>query len=335
LKYISNNVKISIIIPVYNVKEYLVQCVESLVNQSLSGMELIFVDDASTDASADILIDYQSKYPNLIKVILLEKNIKQGGARNSGLKLAQGDYIGFVDSDDWVATNMYELLYEKATSGGYDVVDCDLEVNTGKETIEYQKSLDNNLNDSQDLTRELILNYGRLVTKIFKRKFFDKNGVGLVFKENLFYEDNHIAPLLALNTESIGKVESALYYYRVNLNSTTRKRNDIRVFDRLKSAQLMIDDFKKEVGNKFQDEIEFKFIELYGINSMKMFLTLFDEIPKDEITKIKTKLNEMNFSTNGYYNKLLFSKKFIFILSLYRPSLVKFIYNIYFKLKEL
>ena len=104
--------KLSIIVPVYNMAEgnKLRYCLDSLVNQTIADYEIIAVDDASTDNSFEILKEYESKYPWKFKAIQSFENKKQGGARNLGLDNAKGTWVGFVDSDDWVAYDMYEKL---------------------------------------------------------------------------------------------------------------------------------------------------------------------------------------------------------------------------------
>lgn len=101
--------KLSIIVPVYNMAadNKLRFCLDSLANQTISDYEIIAVDDASTDASLDILHEYESRYPWKFKVVQSYENIKQGGARNKGIAAARGKWLGFVDADDWIAPDMY------------------------------------------------------------------------------------------------------------------------------------------------------------------------------------------------------------------------------------
>ena len=107
-----NNPKISVVIPVYGVERYLQQCIDSLINQSMTEIEYIFVNDASPDGCLDILLDNQAKHPDVIKVIDSPVNKKQGGARNMGVDASRAEFIGFVDSDDFVSPNMYRKLYD-------------------------------------------------------------------------------------------------------------------------------------------------------------------------------------------------------------------------------
>ena len=102
----NHSINVSVIVPVYNVEKYLEQCLDSIVHQTLKEIEIIVVNDGSTDSSPEIIREYELKYPQ-VKVIH-QKNKGLSGARNSGLKLARGEYIGYVDSDDWIAVEMYE-----------------------------------------------------------------------------------------------------------------------------------------------------------------------------------------------------------------------------------
>ncbi len=110
---------VSVIVPVYNTQKYLRDCLDSLVKQSLNGLEIIVIDDDSTDNSWEIIKEYQAKYPTKIKAFQNERNLGQGATRNRGIKLAKGKYIGFVDSDDYVNFTMYQNMIEEAQANGY------------------------------------------------------------------------------------------------------------------------------------------------------------------------------------------------------------------------
>ena len=103
-------VKVSIIVPVHNSENYLHTCVESLLAQTLQEIEIILVDDCSTDASRDMIRRYVSLVPEKVRGVFLDQNIRQGGARNRGMDIARGEYIGFVDSDDFVESDMCPLV---------------------------------------------------------------------------------------------------------------------------------------------------------------------------------------------------------------------------------
>ena len=116
-------IKVSVIVPVYNVEKYLRQCLDSLVNQTLKDIEIICINDGTKDNSVEIINEYVKKCPNII--LINQENQGLGMARNNAMKHAKGDYIAFVDSDDWVDTDMYEVLYNKAIETDADIVECD------------------------------------------------------------------------------------------------------------------------------------------------------------------------------------------------------------------
>lgn len=115
-------VKISIVVVVYNVEEYLRDCLESLVNQTMEDIEIIVVNDDSPDHSDIIMREYEEKYPTKVRCIYLEKNLCLGGARNKGILVAKGEYIMFVDSDDYVDVSMCQKLYNVAMKKNADIV---------------------------------------------------------------------------------------------------------------------------------------------------------------------------------------------------------------------
>ena len=117
--------KVSVIVPVYNVEKYLDKCLDSLANQTLKDLEIIIVNDGSPDNSEDIIKKYTKKYKNF--KYYKKENGGLSSARNYGIKYASGDYIAFLDSDDYVKSDMYEKMYEKAIKGNYDLVVCDID----------------------------------------------------------------------------------------------------------------------------------------------------------------------------------------------------------------
>ena len=134
--------KVSIIVPVYNMAAdgKLNYCIDSLLNQTLQDIEIIAVDDASTDSSAEILKGYEEKYPGKFKAIYSPENHKQGAAKNLGIKASRGEYLGFMDADDWALDTMYERLYDLAKKTGADMTGCDL-CHVKKHTMEVSERI--------------------------------------------------------------------------------------------------------------------------------------------------------------------------------------------------
>ena len=119
----NNFPELSVIIPVYNVQSELRTCLESVINQTYRNMEIIIIDDASTDDSAHIIEEYAAKC-QLIKPVFLQHNIGVGDVRNHGISLARGHYIGFVDGDDWIDMNFYQNLINSIKSNDSDIAVC-------------------------------------------------------------------------------------------------------------------------------------------------------------------------------------------------------------------
>ena len=130
--------KLSVIIPVYNVSEYLRQCLESVINQTFTDMEIILVNDGSTDNSAEICAEYKQKDPRII--FIQQENAGLAAARQAGLEIAKGEYITFVDSDDWLELNMYERMLCAAEKENVDIVFCNTYRNESKKEKPYMRN---------------------------------------------------------------------------------------------------------------------------------------------------------------------------------------------------
>ena len=190
--------KLSIIVPVYNMVSgnKLTFCMDSLLSQKLDDYEIIAVDDCSTDNSLDVLRSYEERNPEKVNVIQSPVNKHQGGAKNLGIKAAKGEWITFIDADDWISPDMYDRMLKKAEETGADMVGCNLTL-VDSQTYEVSDIVERNGNKDQsgildhEKKKSLILDGGRLVAKIFKRDIILKNE--LFFPENIFYEDNALS----------------------------------------------------------------------------------------------------------------------------------------------
>ncbi len=182
--------KISIIIPVYNTEKYLKRCLESVCNQTLKDIEIICINDASSDNSIDILKEFEKK-DNRIKVINLDKNEGVSVARNSGLETARGEYLGFVDSDDTVDLDFYEKLYSKAKSKNADIVKGIVKkINTnGKINVE-------SLND--------------IIKKENNKMFFSYQWVSAIYKASVIHDNGICFPIQCHVSEDIVFLNRAL-----------------------------------------------------------------------------------------------------------------------------
>ncbi len=273
--------KLSIIVPVYNMAadSKLEYCMNSLVNQTLTDKgvpyEIIAVDDASTDNSPEILKQYEEKYPKKVRVICCKVNKRQGGAKNEGLKVALGEWIGFIDSDDWVTPDYYEKLLKKAEETGADMVGCDY--NLVKEhtmkvgCIVQNNSLDQTGALDEEKHKKLIMRSGSMVIKIYRHSIIKENH--LHFPEGIFYEDNCAGPIWSLYFNRFEKIEEPLYYYYQHQTSTVHYITEDKCRDRMKAAILFYEESKKRgFLEQYYTEIEYRFTELYYVNTLLSYM---------------------------------------------------------------
>ena len=203
--------KVSIIIPAYNCEKTLVECLGNVVHQSLKDIEVIIVDDASTDGTWNIITECERQFPNLIMAIKSEVNSGPGGARNIGLMYASGEYIGFVDSDDIVSPQMFEKLYTTAKEGDYDIVDCGFYDQEKDNAIVYTSDeLTGNLDGHK--RSELIVAGGYLWSRIFRRELIANSGIA--FREKVILEDAEFLMCMHMVAKRVGNVKEVLYNYR-------------------------------------------------------------------------------------------------------------------------
>ncbi|MBO4815559.1 MAG: glycosyltransferase [Clostridia bacterium] len=220
------SVKLSIIVPVYNVEKYISECLESLVNQTINNYEIIVVIDGSQDKSIDIVKEYKERYPNIIN-FFETKNKGLSAARNYGLERAKGEYVGFVDSDDYVGISMFEKLYNYAEINKCDIVVCNYNRIMEKEKREVKLEIKN-----EDSKEKIILKSKPYSwNKIYKREIFNKYNIQ--FPEGLIFEDICTIYPLLIQANKIGYINENLYFYRFNRKDSIMKnknRKDMHMF---------------------------------------------------------------------------------------------------------
>ena len=222
--------KISVIIPVYKTEKYLEKCVKSVIAQTYENLEIILVDDGSPDNSGT-LCDKLAESDDRIKVIH-KTNGGLSSARNAGIDAAVGDYLGFVDSDDWIDPKMYEVLHNMLAGNGLDISCCNIMRMRGNEEIPIIKDL------SLDVTytgREAALRVldeeekilFSMANKLFRAELF--NNIRL--REGILFEDFQIMPRLLLKSEKVTCTGKPLYYYFESEGSILRGEYSLRMFD--------------------------------------------------------------------------------------------------------
>lgn len=267
--------KLSIIVPVYNVRPFLEDCLASLVNQTVKDYELILVDDGSSDGSAEIIERYAKSYPKLIKTLRVE-NGGQGRARNFGIDMASGEFLGFVDSDDWVVPEMYEKLIARAEETDADLVYCDLMGSYADGRTEYLPCV---------LHQNKMSAAGSACNKLFRRQL-----VGDVrFPTGLWYEDFSFSAKLLMKTERIEYVREALYVYRCGQESTMHNNNAKKNLDIIEIMDGL-ESFIRTAGTR--DDFEFLLINHVLLDSINRIYSLDSPEKKESIARLRGYVRE-------------------------------------------
>lgn len=310
--------KVSIIVPVYNVEKYIEKCLNSLLDQTIEDIEIIIVNDGSTDNSKKII----EKYLNNKKIVYLEK--ENGGlssARNYGIPYAKGEYIGFVDSDDYVEKTMFEKMYSKAIQEKSDMVECDF-------LWEYPNKVRVDTGKIYENQKRAIVD-GRVVAwnKIIKREVLGSTKIK--FPEGLRYEDVEFFYKLIPYLNKISFVKEPLVHYVQRYNSIANTQNE-----RTAEIFTVLDNvisFYKEKGfyEEYKSELEFVYSRFLLCSSLKRITKIQDKkIRKELLDKTWSNLNSMfpNWKNNRILNEEKSLKNF------YMRSVNNFSFKIYSKI---
>ena len=243
--------KISVIIPVFNVEKYIKRCLDSVTNQTLNDIEIIVVNDGSTDSTSKILQDYKEK----IKIIN-QKNSGVATARNRGLKEAKGEYIAFVDSDDWVEKNAFEKLYNKAITNDYDCVMCNFWYIDDNHKWEGIITNNNDILNINDKKKFMIKMFPVIWNKIYKMEKI-KN---YKFKDGVWAEDVEYLYKIISNIDNIGVINDKLYYYYQREKSESRLY-DKRIYNYIDNFNGIVKYYKQnKLYNKYKLELEYCYV---------------------------------------------------------------------------
>ena len=235
---LKKQIKVSLIVPVYNVEAYLEECLQSLVNQTLQQIEIIVVNDGSPDNSQGIIDRFTEAYPAKVRSFRKE-NGGLSDARNFGIQRAQGEYIGFVDSDDSVNPDFCELLYQKAVQENADVVCCGYATTHDIKIV--KKYYDSSAFGKSVISSPQLLVYANSIAcnKFYRLEFWQQNG--FCFPVGQWFEDSALIYNVMLAANKVSFVNQPLYYYRQTRNDAITRRFDPRIFDAIKSTQSIVD----------------------------------------------------------------------------------------------
>lgn len=282
--------KVSVIIPVYNTEKYLKKCLDSVVNQTYKNIEIIIINDGTLDNSEKIILDYQKKHSNII--YLKQKNKGQASARNLGIKKASGDYITFIDSDDYVDLNMIGSMVSLINSKT-DIVICDIKKEYEDKTVLFK----NYWNIKKESNKNYMTSHMGPVARLYKTSLFKDNKI--YFKEGVIYEDLATVPIIGMYVNEIKYLDKAYYHYVIRSNSSMNKI----VYD--KKLENIFDVMKhlySNIKDGFSDEIEYLFIEHLLYSASLRFL-------KFNRTDMVNKIVEIMKDKFPKYNKNVYYKK--------------------------
>lgn len=281
--------KISIIVPVYNVEEYLSNCIYSILNQTFKNFELILVNDGSTDNSLDICKHYKNIDDRIC--IIDKKNGGLSSARNAGLDIAKGDYIGFVDSDDYIHPQMYETLYKATIKNNAEISLCDFKrVFTSNEdfifynecsdkymTIEHLSNIESLHRMNQDNGVVFVI----ACNKLYKKELFNN----LRYKEGIIHEDEYMVHKVLYAAKKINYIHEKLYFYMQRDGSIMNNRTDINRIDYWFALSDRIRLFNKiglkRLQYRYEEKYLYEIFSMYpkfpkNINKKKQLLVRFD-----------------------------------------------------------
>ncbi|MCA6067487.1 glycosyltransferase [Chryseobacterium sp. RG1] len=314
--------KISIIVPVYNVERYLEKCLDSLVNQTYQNIEILVVNDGSTDGSEKIITDFSERFPEKIKAFQ-KKNGGLSDARNVGINHATGDYIGFVDSDDYVSETMFEEMVMLAEKHSAEIVICNIQKVDEKGNVTQKLTQIPNMPEKIDLETHFSvfsdISYFAC-NKLFKKELFRTKR----FKKGVSFEDIQLVPQLLLECKTIAQTQHFHYQYLERVNSISKTHNE-KGLDIIQAVEDVEVAFVKSVyAHKKKEFKNFQILEgvytflayLAFVKDEKLFYEMsakLDVFRKKKNVKIKDILIYSRFDKN-YILSLPMRKKIFYLL---------------------
>lgn len=280
--------KISVIIPCYNVEKYIDRCMDSVFSQAfpIEDTEVICVDDGSEDDTFQKLSDWEAKHPDNIMVIRHDDNSGQSTARNTALSYASGEYVAFIDADDWIDARYLKSMYDIAVSGDYDIVQCDYQRDSSQHQDQSVTSAAASegfsvIINTNEIRKPMITDKtigSNAPMKLIKRSLLTDNSIR--FNDGLRYEDIAFGLLLTMYAQKVYLLHDKLYHYCVNEESTVLKKNESYHTDLIKNWDILWEDLKNRgFFENFKDELELEFVYSCVIIFWKIMAFRFDEPP--------------------------------------------------------
>ena len=311
-------VKVSVIVPVYNVEKYLDKCLDTLARQTLKEIEIIVVNDESPDNSQELIDKYQEKYSTIKGY--KKKNGGLSDARNFGINKATGEYIAFVDGDDYVELDMYEKIYNKAKSGNFDVVVCDLNYVYDDKIVRVSSKIEK---DTTNIKKAYIDIYPCVWNKIYKRNLFEK---GIEFKKGVWFEDVDFLYKIFPYIKTIGVVKEPFNQY-VQRQGSIAKTFDKRLYNYIDNFNELVKFYQdRNLYENYHLELEYCYVRYLYATFIKQ-ATNFDEQEYEKAVNMAIENVKNNFPKYRKNKYFYTSLKGIYLL-LFNKSLAKILYKI-------
>ena len=291
---------ISVIIPVYNVEKYLHVCLNSVLNQTYNDFEIICIDDGSTDSTAEIL-EYFTDKDSRIKVLKNDINKGPGFSRNRGLEIAHGKYISFLDGDDWLSPDAFEILIEKMEKDKLDllmfknIAYYENNKNFGMEKyydMEFMNKYENKVFNHFDLDKTKLFGIPNgPCNKIYLKSFLDENNIRFP-NQNLIHEDNPFFYKVITSADRVSLINKYFYNRRRRNESITTLNNE-RLFDNIEISYLILEVF---LSNK----------QLYQYYKKEILVCIFESILNNKYEQIENQFkDEFYIKTQEVYKSFI------------------------------
>lgn len=304
--------RISVIIPCYNVSKYIDRCFKSIIDQTIGVdmLEVIMIDDASTDDTWDKLTEYEKNFPENVMIIHLDNNSRQGTARNIGLKYSSCDYVLFVDADDWIEPVMIERLYGEITDENVDFSMCYYGMDRGESKFSIDSVEPKHYLIDNDDKRRIFITCMSIGTspcaKLYRKSFLTDNDIW--FAEGISYEDHVFIALTYLYATKFSVIAECLYHYYVNTQSTVNQINSRRHYDIVESDKISWNECSNRgFVDKFRNELEYYFLQVGFLAPLRNVLNRFSEVPMDlfEMIKNETLIRVPDYKLNPYLDEYM------------------------------
>ncbi len=317
--------KVSVIIPCYNVQDYVEQCILSLVTQTIGVdyLEMIAVNDASTDQTLDRLMELEQKYPQSMMVVNCAQNRKQGTARNIGLSYASADYVSFVDADDWMEPAAYEKMYQKISKYKCDAVAAGYKPELTRESSPMgpngKKDQYYVIENDTERGGFVGVEFGHgILGNVYRKSMLLDNAI--YFPEDCFYEDDYWYVLSMHYINSAYIIGEDFYHYYLRPDSTIHKRNALHQLDRARVEEWKLQELiRRGIYQRFPTLYEHEFIRRYYMDMLYILFMQFDVCDYDTVRMLHDNTYRLfpNYRENPFVGRILNGKAGAYMKTVY------------------